>query len=393
MTSVPHPGQDASASGATVVVERFSRDGLFRAGRRLIPCVLALLPLGLLAMLLSRWSYQDLMAFDFHRSFRPAAEAVLNGSSPYPPPVPESMAERSAFVYLPLAAFLFAPFTVLQPVAADLVITVLMVLCLLVSLRVAGVRDWRCYGIAMLSPAVVGAIQNANLTLPLLLALAAMWSLRRRAVLSGVVLALTLATKLFLWPLAVWLVATGRYRAAVASAVATAALVGGSWAAIGFAGLRDYPALLQVLAESLEHDSYTIFALVSDLGAPDLVARTVGIAVALAVLVSCWVLGRRGDDARSFTLAIVAALLFTPIVWLHYFTLLLVPVAIAHRRLSLLWAAPLLVWPFVEGYGNGTSFQTAWTLGVAALVALVVLRAESGPTRPVPALQPAAAAP
>lgn len=368
------------ADGAAAVERRFSRDGLFQAGRRLIPCVAAFLPIGVLAILLSGWSYQDIMAFDFHRSFRPAAEAVLNGSSPYPPPVPESMAERAAFVYLPFAAFLFIPFTVLPPVAADLVVTALMVLFVLAALRVAGVRDWRCYGIAILSPAVVCAIQNANLTLPLLLALAAMWSLRRRAVLPGIVLALTLATKLFLWPLAVWLIATRRYRAAAASAVATAALVGGSWAAIGFAGLRDYPALLRVLAESLEHDSYTIFALVSDFGAPDLVARVVGIAVALATLVSCWLLGRRGDDTRSFTLAIVAALLFTPIVWLHYFTLLLIPVAIVHKRISLLWATPLLVWPFVEGYGNGTSFQTAWTLGVAALVALLVLRAESAPS-------------
>ena len=353
----------------------FSHDGLLEAGRRLSPCIFAFLPVGVLAMILL-WAphYQDIIAIDYHRSFRPAAEAVLNGSSPYPPPVAASMAERDAFVYLPLGALLFAPLSVLSSDTADLAVTALMFLIALAALRIAGVRDWRCYGIAVLSAAVVSAIQTANLTLPLLLALAAIWASRHRAVVPGLVLALTLATKLFLWPVFVWLVATRRYRAAVASAAMTAVLVGGSWALIGFAGLRDYPALLHMLAHSLEYDSYTIFALLSDFGAPDLLARGVGIAVGGATLLGCWILGRRGDAPRSFTLAILAALLFTPIIWLHYFTLLLVPIAIVHKRLSLLWATPLLLWPFVQGDGNGTSFQTIWTLAVVALVVLLVLR-------------------
>jgi hypothetical protein len=252
-----------------------------------------------------------------------------------------------------------------------------MVLLLLAALRVLGVRDWRCYGIAILTGPVISAIQTANLTLPLLVALAAIWALRGRAILPGLVLALTLATKLFLWPVFVWLVATRRYRAAIASAATTAALVSGGWALIGFGGLRDYPALLRVLAESLEHDSYTIFALAADLGAPDLLARGVAIAVGMATLLGCWTLGRRGDEPRSFTLAILASLLLTPIIWLHYFALLLVPIAIVHKRLSLLWATPLLFWLFVQGFGNGTTFQTAWTLGAAALVALLVLRVQA----------------
>jgi hypothetical protein len=291
------------------------------------------------------------------------------------------MAERDAFVYLPLGAFVFTPFVVLPPLVADLVVTALMVLLGLAALRILGVRDWRCYGIALVSPAVFNAIQTANVTMPLLLALAAIWAQRHRALLPGFVLALTLATKLFLWPVFVWLVATRRYRAAAASAIATAVLVGGGWALIGFAGLRDYPALMRVLAESLERDSYTIFALASDLGAPDLLARGIGLAVGTATLLGCWILGRRGDEPRSFTLAILAALLFTPIIWLHYFALLLVPIAIAHKRLSLLWAAPLLLLA-AQGNGNGTTFQTTWTLGIAALVALLVLRVrppERGP--------------
>jgi hypothetical protein len=378
MSSAPHPLQLAQPPD-TGVARAFSREGLLRAGHRLSP-LLMVLPAAVLALML--WASQDKIALDFHQSFRPAAEAVLNGNSPYPPPVAESMAARDAFVYLPFGAIMFTPFVVLPPVAADLVVTALMILLALAALRILGVRDWRCYGIATFAPTLVNAIQTANLTVPLLLALAAIWALRHRTVLPGLVLALTLATKLFLWPVFIWLVATRRYRAAAASAATTVALVGGSWALIGFAGLHDYPTLLRVLAQSLERDSYTLFALASDLGAPDLLARGFGIAVGTATLLGCWILGRRGDETRSFTLAILAALLFTPIVWLHYFALLLVPIAIVHKRLSLLWATPVLFWLFVSGNGNGTGFQTTWTLAVAALVAVLVLRVQATESEP-----------
>jgi hypothetical protein len=372
MSSVQQPLQVVPAPDIGRIGRRFSREGLLRAGRTLSTCLLAVLPVALVAIMLL--GSKGSLAMDFHDSFRPAAEALLNRSSPYPPPVAESMVHRDAFVYLPLGALLFTPFVLLPPMAADLVVTALMILLVLAALRILGIRDVRCYAIAIALPTTLSALQTANLTLPLLVALAAIWSLRDRAVLPGLVLALTLATKLFLWPVFIWLVATRRYRAAVASAVSTVVLVAGSWALIGFAGLRDYPELLHMLAQALEHDSFTIFALASDLGAPDVVARGVGIAVGMATLVGCWILGRRGDDSRSFTLAILAALLLTPIIWLHYFALLVVPIAIVHKRLSLLWASLLLFWLFVQAFGNGTTFQTAWTLGVAALVTLLVLR-------------------
>lgn len=387
MSSVPHSAPVPAAGSRS----SFSSEGLRQAGRRVSPWLLAVLPLGVLVLLF--WAGHDVIAWDFQRSFRPAAEAVVNGVSPYPPAVLESMADRDAFVYLPLGAILFVPFTALPAYAGGLLATGLVVLCAFAALRIAGVRDWRCYGLTFLSPVMVSAVQTTNLTLPLLLALAAIWALRHRAFLPGLVLALTLATKLFLWPVGVWLIATRRYRAAAVSAVTTVLLVGGTWAAIGFAGLRDYPALLRVLAEALELDSYTIFALASDLGAPELVGRGLGIVVGAATLLGCWVLGRRGEEERSFTLAIVAALLFTPIIWLHYFALLLMPIAIVHKRLSLLWATPLLFW-LSQGHGNGTTLQTAWTLAVVAFVTVLVLRAKpkaSAPDR-VPAPHAAVAA-
>jgi Glycosyltransferase family 87 len=325
------------------------------------------------------WFTRDFLAVDLHHAFRPAAEAVLAGESPYPPATVEVMAKRDAYVYLPLAAIALTPFALLPPLVADLLAMALVLAIGAAALWILGVRDWRCYGLTLAMPPAFHAVQTANLTLPLLLGLAAVWALRSRTVAPGVVLALTLASKLFLWPILVWWLATRRFRTALVAIGATAALVVGSWSVISFAGMREYPELLRVLTDTLGTDSYTVFALASDLGLAELPARLLGLIVASGVLAGSVVLGRRGDDARSFALAVLASLLFSPIVWLHYFALLLVPIAIVHRRLSYLWVLPLVLWACAAGVGNGTTVQTALTL--ASMGALAWLAVRSCPRR------------
>ena len=63
---------------------------------------------------------------------------------------------------------------------------------------------------------------------------------------------------------------------------------------------------------------------------------------------------RRGDDVRSFTCAVAATLALTPIVWLHYLVVLLVPLAIARPRFSVIWLLPVLLWVSPKpGYAEG----------------------------------------
>ena len=102
-----------------------------------------------------------------------------------------------------------------------------------------------------------------------------------------------------------------------------------SWAVIGFAGFVDYPSLLRKLEETVGEDSYTLYIVGLDLGLPSPVARLVWLAVGFVFVGAVLVLARRGDERTAFVLAVVASLALTPIVWLHYFALLLVPVAIA----------------------------------------------------------------
>ena len=103
------------------------------------------------------------------------------------------------------------------------------------------------------------------------------------------------------------------------------------------------------------------------------------------------VLARRGDERSAFIVAIVASLALTPIVWLHYFAFLLVVVALAQPRLSLVWFVPLgLI--LTPGSGHPTPFETSWTLAVAGLTIVLALRAcaQSRPAElPYPALREA----
>ena len=70
-------------------------------------------------------------------------------------------------------------------------------------------------------------------------------------------LAAVISFKLFLWPLVVWLAATGRLRSAAATLAVAAAGTVAAWAVLGFAGFRDYPELLSRLTDAVQAKSYS----------------------------------------------------------------------------------------------------------------------------------------
>jgi hypothetical protein len=191
-----------------------------------------------------------------------------------------------------------------------------------------------------------------------------MWRYRDRAALAGVALGYGIAVKLFLWPIAVWLALVGRIRAAaIAALVAAASLL----LLVPFIDIPDYVRLLRKLTQTFEHDAYTPFALLTDLGVPDAAARGVTIALGLGILTLAW---RR----RSLGLAIAAALCLSPIVWRHFFVLLLVPLALSRPRFDVVWLVPIGLW-VGDGTFNGAPWQTACVLGLVALTfALCELR-------------------
>ena len=146
-----------------------------------------------------------------------------------------------------------------------------------------------------------------------------------------------------------------------------------SWAAIGFAGMTDYPDLARTLEETVGEDSYTVYIVGLDLGLPSPVARGIWLALGLALVAAVVLVGRRGAERSAFVLAIAASLALTPIVWLHYFALLLVVVALAQPRLGAIWFVPLAM-VITPGSGHPAPLETAATLAIAAVTVGLALR-------------------
>jgi len=331
------------------------------------------LPVLTLIALFASTISDDTVAFDF-RPFYEAAGALLRGETPYPSSDDPLPASSGAFVYPPLSAIGAIPLRLLPLEAAGLLVMVVLAASALAIPFVLGVRDWRCYGLVFLWPPVLSAIQTGNLTLLLGLAAALAWRFRDRPLPSSAFVGVTLAAKFILWPLVVWLAATRRLAAAGLACVVGIGLLFLSWAAIGFAGLGDYVDLMRRLEASVGSDAYTTYIVALDLGAPSILAHAIWLALGLGLLAAVVVVGRGGDERSAFILAIAAALALTPIVWLHYFALLVVVVALAQPRLGPVWFVPLVMF-VVPGRGDATQFETLATLAAATFTVALALRA------------------
>lgn len=333
-------------------------------------------------------------AIDFRQLYG-AADDILAGASPYPAADALLSASGRPYVYPPLPAIVTLPLTVLPLDLAGLLVMAALVGVALSIPFVLGVRDWRCYGVVLLWPPVLAAIQTGNVTLWLALAAALAWRFRDRIVPVAGSMGVALSVKFLLWPLLLWLVATRRTLSAVLAAAIGAMLLVASWAVIGFDGLRGYPALLRRLEETVGDDAYTISNLAQDLGAPDGIARALWLGVGFGLLVACVFVVRRGDETSAFILALAAALALSPLVWLHYFALLVVVTSIARPRLGLVWFVPVAMFAST-GTGDPTPLATSVALGAAGLTIALALRDTrrwgwARHARDKPAMTPAAA--
>ena len=344
-----------------------------------------LLPLVALYYALGPVAFGDRQAADFHFNYYYAAEAIRAGQDFYPSDAfivrgPDDLIID--YVYPPLVALATVPWTLLPVGLAESIFQFVLVAAFVGTLAVLGVRDWRCYGLAFLWPPVTDAITTGNITILLGLAAALAWHYRDRPLTAGASVGISVAMKIFLWPLAVWLAASRRVVAAAWSvAIAVGALLL-SWAVVGFRGFTEYPDLVRRLSDRMDERGYTVYALGVDLGLAPGVARALWIALALATLLATIALARRGDDLRSYVLALTAAIAFSPIVWLHYFALLLVIVAVVQPRLGPMWFIGLPLQVFITtGVYNGSTFQTAAMLGAAALTVALALSARSAVPR------------
>jgi hypothetical protein len=304
--------------------------------------------------------------------FLSAAGKVLHAASPY------AYEGDKTFAYPPLLAWLVAPLHPLSGSAAGFLWTLLSLIVVALALWLLELRDWRCYALVFVFLFTRSSIDLGTIEPLLLLATAAAWRWRDHVLRSAAAIGGAVVLKLFVWPLVIWLALTRRLRAAgiaVAFAI-TLALV--SWAAIGFAGIGDYPGVLRRLANDESTSSYSVVALGVRAHLPLLAARIIAVVVTLALLAAAAWVARderrtpRDRDVATLTIALAAALAASPIVWVHYFFLLLVPLVLIRPRLSLLWFVPFAFQPLGEAAWPAGD---ARKLGLALIATLIIFGA------------------
>jgi alpha-1,2-mannosyltransferase len=313
--------------------------------------------------------------FDF-RVFAQASHDVLAGRSPYVTPAAVAAAPPEAahafFVYPPPVAVAVAPLAVLPVHAALVLFTLFLGGCLAGALLLLGVRDWRCYAVTAASLPVLSSLRLGAITPLLVLALAVAWRWRDRWAVVGSAIGVAVVAKLFLWPLALWLLWTRRFKAAALALLGAGTLTIAAWALVGFQGLREYPALLHTLSSVEALQGFSLVAAAARLGLPDPELS----AIVLALPVVCVLLVYARRDETRFTATIGVALLLTPILWLHYFALLLVPVAIRRRSFGPEWLLLLAFWltPITE-----PTQQALWRIAFALTLTLAMVGARIAP--------------
>jgi hypothetical protein len=301
--------------------------------------------------------------------FRRAGDAVLHGRSPYVEPTAALLSSNDRFVYPTPFALPFVPFAAMPERVAAILYLGSSVAAVLASLWFLGVRDRRCYSVALLGIPVYGGLALGSIGPFLLLLLSVGWRYRDRTF-AGVPIALAAAAKLFVWPVLVWLVVTRRWGAVKAAAVALASVIL-VWAAIDPTGMRRYPQTVRVLNEVQRWKSYSPQSLAISLGAPLALADVLLVLLGF-VAVAAIVLARSRNDERVFGIAVVGALVATPILWLHYLSLLLAPISLARPRLSPLWFLPIALWVTPHPESLGIVWRIAVVLGSLAVAAVAM---------------------
>lgn len=285
------------------------------------------------------------VALDFRVAYYPAAHRLLEGLSPYAV-THQQIVGGTAFVYPALSALMLAPFGLLGSGVAQILYTLVCLACVPATLWALDVRDWRVYGLAMLWLPVFVGWQSGNVTLPLTLMVALAWRYRDRPLVAGLLTAAAISIKPFVWPLALWLLATRRWKASIWALAWGAAINLMAWALVGYDQIHAYLHLSGAVTDALWRGGYSMLAVAHHLG----LGRTVGegvlltvSALAAAALIYVGLVRRRERDA--LVIAVALMLLATPLLWSHYFSLLLVPLALRRPRLGVVWALPLLMWP------------------------------------------------
>ncbi len=313
------------------------------------------------------------IAVDFHDAFYVAGYRVLHGGDPY---AWTSSAIRGgvAFVYPALSALLFAPFALISSSAAGVLFTLICMAIAPLALWVLGIRDWRIYGVTLIWQPVFSAWQTGNESILLACFVALVWRYRDRPLVAGLLTAVAISLKPFVWPLALWLLVTRRWHASGYGLVGGLVINLISWAVVGFNNISVYLRDSATDARDSWRIGYSAIAAAGHLGATRTAGELLLIVISAALVVGTIHVGFvKRREKQALILVVALTLAASPLVWTHYFVLLLIPLALAKPRVNWLWVLPILMWvcpPSLHVRG--------WQELIAWLVAGTVLVTTSG---------------
>jgi hypothetical protein len=360
---------------------RMSSSGLGTALRR----VLALLVFGVAPVLVTfavlAWTYSgSTFISDFHGDLYNAGKAILAGHDPYRQVFLAHLAAiaRSgghpntsfAVPVYPAPDLLAAvPLALLPYHLAGIIFTLLGIVALCLGLWLLGVRDWRCYGAAFLSWPVLHTLRLGQVNELLILAAALAWRWRPRALVCGCAVAAAVVAKVFLWPLGVFLIFTQRWRATAVAVLGAVLCLLAAWAVLGFAGLSSYPGMLNDLSAVEGTAGVSLVSLGAALGVPHGAGAVATGLVTLGLIGLAWLSLRAENNERSaFGLLVMAGLASSSLVWPHYMTLLLIPIALLSPGFGPLWLVPLLGYLAPVELTHGDAWQIVPYLAMQLIV-------------------------
>jgi hypothetical protein len=285
------------------------------------------------------------------------------------------------YTYPPAFAVALVPWLSLGGAAAGLW-CVAMALCFVAGVALLPVRRdvrWLIVILGALNWPLLYAVKLGQVEPILFLGFAAAWRWMDDARVVGTATAVGALVKVQPGLLAVWAIATGRYRAAAIGISATVALAAAATLVTGIGAWSAYVDLLRGLGGALTTPhNFAPGAVAFQAGASESVATAVQLAssaAAVAALLAAW---RFASPVASLQVTIVASQLISSPLRDHYAVLLLLPTAwlVARGRT---WAVvfPLVGWIALLADGQQTVWWAAASVPIAFFGCLAVLLLEA----------------
>ncbi len=259
------------------------------------------------------------------------------------------------YVYTPVLALLVIPLTSLGVAAATMVWFALRIGLLYLTVALMPVPRWVKIAtllVGMASAPVIQDLRFGNVSLLVAFLSVVAWRWLDRP-LGSVAIAASVMVRPWLAVIGIWWLLRRRWRAVAWLAGSALLIVVLTLPLVGLNPWLDWVTLLRNLGDDMSLASnHALGAAVLQLGFPSQVAvlfQVAGYVMAAVAIVA----SLRRDRQISYAVTLTASLLLSPLMWVHYLTLLIVPAALAGARgrplallLPLVGWLPLVVTPF-----------------------------------------------